>query len=143
MLHEVRSKAHRRLNVVLLVSVLIMVLYVEVGERALSIEVAKRVPMVWKCLTFLTMFAVLWYADWRIQRRVFDLALPALEPRWVACLALVAVTFAVVSADVRVLFYVGTSACLVYLWLFERYYKRKGEGSRKHDTQVAQKPPPD
>ena len=108
LVHEVRSKAHRRLNTVCLVSLLIMVVYVEVGKRALSIEVGKSVPMLWKCLTFLVMFATLWYADWRIQRRVFDLSLPALGTGWVVWLAVVAFTFAVVSADVRVLFHVGT-----------------------------------
>jgi len=82
LLHEVRSKAHRRLNVVCLVLLLIMVLYVDVGERSLTIQVAQFVPMVWKCLTLIALFATLWYADWRIQNRVFDLALPALEPGW-------------------------------------------------------------
>src|SRR6266853_6118234 len=94
LLHEVRSKAHRRLNIVFLCSFLIMVLYVEFGERAFSIAAAKRVPILWKCLTFLTMFATIWYADWRIQRRVFDLSLPALEPGWFIWLALIAFAFA-------------------------------------------------
>ena len=125
--HEFRSKAHRRLNTVCLVSLLIMVAYVEVGKRALSIEVAKSVPMLWKYLTFLAMFAALWYADWRIHRRVFDLSLPALEAGWLAWLAFIAFTFAVVSADEQILFHVGTFTCLIFFWISDRYYRRKHE----------------
>ena len=122
---------------VFLVSLLIMVFYVEVGERALSIEVAKSVPMLWKCLTFLAMFATLWYVDWRIHRRVFDLSLPALETGWLVWLAFVAFTFAVVSADARVLFHVGTFSCLIFFWISNRYYRRKGERLREHETRMA------
>ncbi len=137
LLHEVRNTAHRRLNIVCLVCFLIMVFYVEVGRRALSIEVAKSVPMLWKCLTFLAMFATVWYVDWRIQRRTSELLLPALEAGWLVWLALVAFTFAVVSADVRALFHVGTFSCLSFLWLFERYYRRKRERLGEHETRVA------
>ncbi len=137
LVHEFHSKAHRRLNTVCLVSFLIMVAYVEVGKRALSIDVAKSVPMLWKCLVFLAMFATLWYADWRIHRRVFDLSLPALEPGWFVWLAVIAFSFAVVSADVRVLFHVGTFSCLIFFWVSGRYHRRKAERLNNHATQVA------
>jgi len=128
---EVRSKAHSRLNLVCLCSLLVMVLYVEVGKRTFSIEVAKSVPLLWKVLTFLVMFATLWYVDWRIQRRVFDLSVPALGSGWLVWLALVAFTFAVVSADVRLLFHIGTFFCLIFFWISNRYYERKGEKLRE------------
>jgi hypothetical protein len=86
--------------------------------------------MLWKCLTFLAMFATIWYVDWRIARRAFDLALPALEKGWGAWLVLVAFAFAVVSADVRTLFHVGTFSCLIFCWISDRYYRRKGERLR-------------
>lgn len=137
LVHEVRSKAHRRLNTVVLVCFLIMVLYTRVGETALSIEVAKGVPMLWKCLTFLAMFGTIWYVNWRIERRTFDRSLRRLERGWVVWLFVVAFGFAVVSADVRTLFYVGTFSCLIFLWILDRYYKRKGERLKEHETDVA------
>jgi len=132
--HELRSKAHRRLNTVVLVCFLIMVLYVKVGKVAWSIEVAGSVPMLWKILTFLAMLVTLWYVTWRIERRVFDHSLPALEKAWVAWLAVIAFGFAVVSADVRTLFHVGTFSCLIFCWISGRYYRRKGERLREHET---------
>jgi uncharacterized membrane protein YhaH (DUF805 family) len=134
LLHELSSKAHRRLNVVCLVSFVIIFLYEEAGKRALSVQVAHSVPMVWKCLTFLAMFATLWYADWRIQRRVFDLSLPALEPGWFVWLALVAFSFAVVSADARILFYLGGLSCLIYFWVSDKYYTWKGKRLRDPES---------
>jgi len=126
------------MNTVVLVCFLIMVLYLRVGKAALSIEVAKCAPMVWKCLTLLAMFATIWYVDWRIYRRVFDLSLPKLEAGWVLWLAVVAFTFAVISADARVLFYVGTFSCMAFWWLSERYYRRKCDRFKEHETRMAQ-----
>jgi hypothetical protein len=114
-----------------------MVLYTRVGETALSIEVAKSVPMVWKCLTFLAMFGTVWYVKWRIERRTFDRSLRPLEKGWVGWLVAVAFGFAVLSADVRTLFWVGTFSCLIFLWISNRYYRRKGERLEKHETHVA------
>lgn len=127
LVHEFRSKAHRRLNTVVLVSWLIMVIYDRVGETAVSIEVAKSVPLVFKYLVLLAMFATVWYAEWRIQRRTFDLTLPRIETGWLVWLAIVAFGFAVVSADKRILFWIGTFAWVSFLWISEWYYKRKHE----------------
>ena len=127
LVHEFRSKAHRRLNTVVLVCFLIMVLYNRIGRAAVSIEVAKSVPIVWKCLTLLAMFATIWYVNWRIERRTFDVALPRLERGWLVWLAIVAFGFAVVSADERTLFYTGTFSCLIFFWVSDRYYRRKHE----------------
>jgi hypothetical protein len=135
-LHEVRSKAHRRLNTVLLVSFLVIFVYNRIGAHALSIGVAKDVPMIWKYLTFLVMFATIWYVNWRIERRVFDLSLPAIEAGWILWLAFIAFMFAVISADVRVLFYVGTFSCLIFHWISDSYYKRKRERISEDDTRV-------
>ena len=131
LLHEVRSKAHRRLNTVALVCVLIMVLYDKVGKTAWSIELARSVPMLWKVLTFLAMFATIWYVTCRADRRVLDLSLPALDRRWLIWLAIVAFTFAIISADSRILFNIGTISYLVFAWIEYRYYRRKGERLRK------------
>jgi len=127
LVHEVRSKAHRRLNTVVLVCFLIMVLYNRVGRVAVSIEAAKSVPMLWKRLTLLALFATIWYVNWRIERRTFDVSLRRLESGWVVLLAVVAFGFAIVSADERTLFYVGTFSCLIFLWISDRYYRRKHE----------------
>jgi uncharacterized membrane protein YhaH (DUF805 family) len=137
LLHEVRSKAHRRMNLVVLVCFLIMVLYEKVGKPAWSVDVANSVPMLWKCLTFLTMFATIWYVNWRIERRVFDLSLPAPKTGWIVWLVLIAFAFAVVSADVRTLFHVGTYSCLIFCLISDRYYRRKGERLREHETRLA------
>src|ERR1039458_8900956 len=134
LLHEVRSKAHRRLNAVVLVCFLIMVLYENVGKAAWGIEVARSVPMFGKVLAGLAVFAPIWYVTWRIERRVFDVSLPALEKAWTAILAVVAFGFAVVSADVRILFHIGTFSCLIFCWISERYYRRKGERLAEHET---------
>lgn len=136
LVHEVRSKAHRRLNTVVLVSFLIMAAYLEVGKRALSIDVAKSVALLWKCLTLAVLFATIWYVNWRIYRRVLDVSLPALEPGWVALLAIFAFTFAVVSADVRVLFYIGTFLCLAFWSISERFYRRKCDRLKEHEERV-------
>jgi hypothetical protein len=125
--HEFRSKAHRRFNMVVLVSFLIMVVYMRIGRSATSIWVAKDVPIFWKYLTFFLLFVTIWYVNWRIMRRTFDLSLPKLNSSWLAWLAIVAFLFAVVTADARTLFYVGTSSCLIFLWISDRYYKPKGE----------------
>lgn len=127
LIHEVRSKAHRRLNTVVLVCFVIMVLYQNVGKTALSLEVAKVVPMPWKVVALLAMFATIWYVHWRIERRTFNHSLRALERGWVVWLFVVAFGFAVISADLRTLFHVGTLWCLLFLWVSDRYYKRKGE----------------
>lgn len=134
--HEFRSKAHRRLNTVVLVSSLIMVLYNRIGRATASIEVAKGVPIVWKCLTLLAMFATIWYVNWRIERRTFDLSLRQLEIGWLVWLAIVAFGFAVISADERTLFYIGTFTSLIFLWISGRYYKRKHE-RLEHGTRAA------
>jgi uncharacterized membrane protein len=134
LLHEVRSKAHRRLNTVVLVCFAIMVLYEKVGKTAWSIEVAKSVPMLCKCLAFLAMFATIWFVTWRIERRVFAISLPAIEKAWIVWLVVIAFGFAVVSADVRTLFHVGTFSCLIFCWISDRYYRRKGERLREHET---------
>src|SRR5262245_16787841 len=97
--HEFRSRAHRRLNTVAFVCVVIWVCYTRVGRAHLVVEVAKIVPILWKCLTLLTMFATLWYINWRIESRAFDLSRPRLGTAWVAWLAFVAFGFAVISAD--------------------------------------------
>jgi len=136
LVHEFRSKAHRRLNTVVLVSFLIMVLYTRIGWATLSIEVAKGIPMVWKCLTLLAMFGTIWYANWRIERRTFDESLRRLESGWLVWLAVVAFGFAVISADERTLFHTGTFACLIFLWISGRYYKRKRE-RLEHERHVA------
>src|SRR6266545_1834755 len=127
LVHEFRSKAHRRLNTVVLVSFLIMVLYNRVGKAAVSIEIAKSVPMVWKYLTLVAMFGTIWYVNWRIERRTFDLSLRRLESGWLVWLAVVAFGFAIISADERTLFYVGTFSCLIFFWISDRYYRRKHE----------------
>ena len=134
--HEVRSKAHRRLNTVALVYGLIMFLYSRIGRATVSIEVAKSVPMLWKCLTLLAMFATIWYVTWRIERRTFDLSLRRVEGGWFIWLGAVAFGFAIVSADALTLFYVGTVACVIFLWISDRYYKRKGERMESDETQV-------
>jgi hypothetical protein len=136
LVHEFRSKAHRRLNTVVLVSFLIMVLYNRIGRATVSIEVAKSVPMVWKCLTLIAMFATVWYVNWRIERRTFDLSLHRLETGWFVWLAIVAVGFAIISSDERTLFYIGTFACLIFFWISDGYYKRKHE-RLEHEKPVA------
>jgi uncharacterized membrane protein YhaH (DUF805 family) len=130
-LHEVRSKAHRRLITVVLVCFLIMVLYEKVGKAAWSIDLAGSVPMLWKVLAFLAMFATIWYVTCRIDRRGFDPSLPALNKRWLVWLVIVAFTFAIISADARILFHAGTFSCLVFGWIEYRYYRWKGERLRK------------
>ena len=79
LVHEFRSKAHRRLNKVVLVCAFLMILYNRIGYARFVVEGAKTVPMLWKCLTFLAMFATIWYVNWRIERRTFDLSLPPLR----------------------------------------------------------------
>jgi hypothetical protein len=136
LVHEFRSKAHRRLNTVVLVSFIIMVLYNRVGTARVSIAVARCVPIAWKWLTLLAMFITIWYVNWRIERRTFDVGLKRLESGWLAWLAIIAFGFAVVSADERTLFYIGTFGCLIFLWLSDRYYRRKRERLKheKHAT---------
>ena len=135
LVHESRSKAHRRLNTVVLVCFLIMVLYNQVGKAAASVEVAKSVAMIWKCLAMLAMFATICYVDWRIERRTFDLSLSRVENGWIVLLAVVAFGFAVVTADERTLFYIGTFSSLILLWISDRYYKRKHE-KLEHENRV-------
>ena len=137
LLHEVRSKAHRRMNKVVLVCFLIMAAYTRVGETRFGVEVARVVPMLWKYLTFFAMFGTIWYAFWRIERRTFDRSLRRLETPWIVWLFVVGFGFAVVSADDRTLFWVGTFGCITFVWIAERYYKRKGERWKAHETPVA------
>ena len=127
LVHEFRSKAHRRLNTVVLVCSLIIFVYIRVGEAKASIEVAKHVPMVWKYLTLLFMFATIWFVHWRIERRTFDLSLRRLESGWLIWLAIVVFGFAIISADKPTLFYIGTLAWVALLWMSDRYYARKHE----------------
>jgi len=136
MVHEFRSKAHRRLNAVVLVCFFIMAGYMRLGYARPVIEIAKTVPTFWKCLTFLTMFSTLWYVNWRIESRTFDLTLPRLERGWVVWLFIIAFGFAVVSANLRTLFYGGTFSCLVFCWISDRYYRRKHE-RLEHQKHVA------
>ena len=134
--HEFRSKAHRRLNAVVLVSFLIMALYNRIGKAAMSMEMAKSVPMVWKCLTLVALFGTIWYVNWRIESRTFDLSFRPLESAWLVWFAIVAFGFAVISADERTLFYIGTFSCLIFLWISDRYYRRKHE-RLEHEKEVA------
>ena len=127
LVHEFRSKAYRRLNTVLLVCSLFIFAYIQVGESRVSIEAAKSVPMAWKYLTLLVMFATIWVVHWRIWRRTFDLSLRRLERGWVIWLAIVVFGFAVVSADKPTLFYIGTLAWVAFLWISDWYYTRKHE----------------
>ena len=136
LLHEVRSKVHRRLNIVVLVCFLIMVLYDKVGKTAWSIELARSVPVLWKVLTFLAMFATIWYVTCRVDRRGLDPSLPVLDRRWLTWLAIVAFTFAIISADARIFFNIGTFSCLVFAWIEYRYYRWKGEKLRKDNVVV-------
>jgi hypothetical protein len=104
-----------------------MVLYEKVGDTAWSIRVASRVPMLWKIFVLLAMFTTIWYVACRIDRRGFDPLLPALDKRWLIWLAIVALTFAVITADKRVLFHIGTCSCMAFMWIEYRYYRWKGE----------------
>ena len=125
--HEFRGKAHRRLNTVVLVCFLIVFVYTRIGTAKTSAWIANSVPMFWKYLTFILMFVTICYVNWRIERRTFDLSLPALESGWVVWLGIVTFGFTIISADARLLFHVGTFSCLIFLWISDRYYKRKGE----------------
>jgi hypothetical protein len=137
LVHEVRSKAHRRLHTVIWVSALIMFIYIRVGEAARSIELATDVPLVWKCLMFLTLLGMIWYLKWRMWRRTFEPSCPRFDRSWFFWLAAVAFSFAVISADVPALFYGGTLSCLVFLRVMDWYYGRKLERLKRHEAHTA------
>jgi len=117
-----------------LVCTLIMAFYEIVGQTVWSIKMASSVPMPWKILTLLLMFTMVWYIFRQIDKRHLDRSLRSLDKRWFIWLVLVAYTFAVISADYRILFHIGTCSWIAFMWIEMRYYRRKGDKFRKDNV---------
>ena len=117
-----------------LVCALIVLFYESIGYIAWSIKLASSVPMLWKILTLLVMFTTIWCIFHQIDRRHLDRSLPAFDKRWFMWLVLVAYTFAIISADNRILFHVGTCSWIVFAWAEMKYYRWKKDRVRKGEV---------
>jgi hypothetical protein len=133
------GKASRRMTLVICCAFFYLVLYMKVGYLPQSVAVARVVPLWGKGLVGILLFASIWYSDWRIQRRVLrpDLA----PPRRVLFYwdGLIALTFAVVTADARTAFYICTYTWVVFLFASSYVYGRKWAKVRR--SQAKRKAP--
>jgi hypothetical protein len=118
------GRASKKLTLVVLFAFVAMVLYMKVGCFDWSLAAAGRVPPWGKYIILLSLLASICYSDWAIQRRVRTPSLPA--PRfWLFVWdGLVALAFAVVTADSRILFYSATFAWIFFLCFSSLYYGR-------------------
>jgi ABC-type uncharacterized transport system permease subunit len=124
-LYGLRGKARWRKNRVFLSALFIAWIYVDIGKTQWSLEVARAVPLLWKGIAMVVMFASICYSAWRVNRRILDTALPPLHSAWLLWNVVAAFVFAVVSADQRVLFHVCTLLTILFLCCSEGYYRRK------------------
>jgi hypothetical protein len=98
----------------------IMVVYMNLGRIHWSIRMAEAVSLNWKWAWLVSLNVSLGYSFWRIYRRALDRNLPPLQTAWIAWDALMAFSFAIVTADIRPFFYVGT-----FLWIALDYFTRQ------------------
>ena len=131
-LYGLRGKAQWRMNWFVLCYFVFFLIYFRIGNKSWIIETAKDVPLLWKCLVFVALFASIWYADRRINNCGFDRTLPRLKPGWILWIPFIALTFAIVTADTRTLFYVGTLVSAIYCWASHKYFKRKWDKLNKY-----------
>jgi len=120
-----RGKARWSTNRVFLGATLLVVLYVQLGRAGWCIKVAEDVPLLWKWVSACGLLGFVWVCEWKIQERVLDPSLPQLSWSVLLGLGLVALLFAVITADQRLLFIGWTTAITVLLYGSDWYYRKK------------------
>jgi hypothetical protein len=134
-----------------------MVVYVKIGKADWSLRLAEGVPVLWKCVVSLVFCASVWYTAWHADRHLagvrrvrkadfwyieygrdrHPLELPW-KPGYSRALflwdALIALTFAIVTADSRGLFHAGTLFAICLSYGTTRYYRKKLARAQRAET---------
>jgi hypothetical protein len=119
------STAKRRAGIVVAAAFAAMVLYMKIGGIQWSIAIAEKVPGWGKWCTLVAFLALVWLSDQAIQRRVLHPALPKPRIALFILAAMSGLAFAIVTADSRTLFYIGTFAWISFLCASSFYYRQR------------------
>jgi hypothetical protein len=136
-LQEFRGKARWRKHRVFISAFLIMFLYDQIGKVNWCFGIAEKIPFGWKCFTFLVLFSLIWYADWKIYRRVLDTTRPPPHAFFFVLIGVVAFAFAIITADQRAFFNGCTLLWIFLLYANERYFWHKREKLKEKNSDEA------
>ena len=107
----------------------------KIGKLEWSVQLAEKVPLLCKWLVALIMFSSIWYTAWRIYGHIPGSQAGKLHPAWFLWDAAVLISWGIITADEKMLFYVCTFAWILSVYVASQWHRYK---YRKRRTQNAQ-----
>ena len=129
-LHAFRGKSQWKTNRAVLFALTFMVIYVELGDTEWSKRLVKNLSYAWQVAVFLVLVPSLWYSFAKIYQPRPDSNCSRLNRVWVIWDGVIALAFALATANHRTLFYVCTYSLIALLFAMVWYY---GKSARLHN----------
>ena len=136
-LYGFRGKAVWKVNRVFMAAFAVVAVYLYLGRLSVCIAIASQIPDVPKWVLGAALLACVWYCDRRIAQRVRDPALPGIPSAWFTLLGILALLFAVATADSRTFFRIYNCGLTLFLcgssWRLRRNLDRARRSRQRTD----------